>query len=70
MLEQLERARTSSVEHKTRGSYKGDRRTGRVDERVNVFSLEKGRKKPIKVSSHFLKDMTRNDVENTFSCFD
>ena len=39
-------------------------------DRVDVFSVEKGRKKRIKVSSIFLKDMTRNHVENTFSCFD
>ena len=48
-----------SVEHKTRGSYKDDR----TSDRVNVFSLEGRRKKRIKVSSIFLKDMTRNTVE-------
>ena len=53
-----------SVEHKTRGSYKEDRASNYVD----VFSVERGRKKRIKVSSIFVKDMTRNLVEHTFSC--
>ena len=52
-----------SVEHKTRGSYKDDRTSNYVD----VFSVERGRKKRIKVSSIFVKDMTRNLVEHTFS---
>ena len=48
-----------SVEHKTRGSYKDDRTSDRVD----VFSSERGRKRTlgkerIKVSSIFVKDMT------------
>ena len=34
------------------------------------FLLKEEGKKRIKVSSIFLKDMTRNNVENTFSCFD
>ena len=51
-----------SVEHKTSWSYKDDRTSDRVD----VFSVERGGKKPIKVSSIFLKDLTRNHVENTF----
>ena len=55
-----------SVEHKKRGFYKDDRTSDLVD----VFSVERGRIKRIKVSSIFLKDMTRNHVENTFSCFD
>ena len=56
-----------SVEHKMRGSYKDDRTSDRVD----VFSVERERKrKRLKVSSIFLKDMTRNHVENTFSSFE
>ena len=53
-----------SAEHKTHGSYKDDRTSDRVD----VFSFERGRKKPIKVSSIFFEVMTRNLVEHTFSC--
>ena len=34
-----------SVEHKTRGYYKDYRTSDRVDEHVDVFSLERGRKK-------------------------
>ena len=45
--------------HKTRGSYKDDR----TSDRVNVFSVEGRRKKRIKVSNIFLKDMSRNTVE-------
>ena len=37
-----------NVEHKTRGSYKDYRTSDRVDERVDVFSLERGRKKTYK----------------------
>ena len=65
LLEQLERtssiAAQVSVEHKDDGT----------SDRVDVFSVERGRKKkPIKVSSIFRKNMNRNHVENTFSCFD
>ena len=52
-----------SVEHKTRGSYKDDRTSDRVD----VFFVEIGRKKRIKVSSIFVKDMIGNLVEHPFS---
>ena len=41
LLEQLERERTSTVEHKTRGSYKDDR----LDERGTYFLLEEEEKK-------------------------
>ena len=51
-----------SVEHKMRGSYKDDRTSDRVD----VFSLERGRKKRIKVSSIFLKDTTKNHAKTPF----
>ena len=37
-----------SVEYETRGSYKDDRTSDRVDERVGVFSPERGRKKTYK----------------------
>ena len=53
-----------SVEHLTHGSYKDDCTSDRVD----VLSVERGRKKCIKVSSIFVKDMTGNLVEQTFSC--
>ena len=52
-----------SVDHKMAagGSYKDDRTSDCVD----VFSVDsRGRKKPIKGSSIFVKDMTRN-VGNT-----
>ena len=39
-----------------RGSYKDDRTSDRVD----VFSVERGRKKPKRVSSIFLEEMTGN----------
>ena len=52
-----------SVEHKMRGSFKDDRTSDRVD----VFFVEIGRKKRIKVSSMFLKDMTRNLAQHSFS---
>ena len=52
-----------SVEHKTRGSYKDDCTSDRVD----VFFVERGRKKPYKGFEFFVKDMTGNLVQHTFS---
>ena len=52
-----------SVEDKMRGSYKDDRTSNHVD----VFSIEKGRKKRIKVSSIFVTGMTGNLVEHNWT---
>ena len=54
-----------SVEHKMRGSYKDDHTSDRVD----IFSVERARKKRIKVLIIFVKDMTRNLVEHSTHLF-
>ena len=68
-LEQLERGKVAlslariSVEHKTCGSCEGDS----TNDHLEVFSV-KSTVEGTKVWSIFLKDMTRNLVECTFSC--
>ena len=54
-----------NVEHKMCGSYKDNRTSDCVD----VFSVERGRKKLIKVSSIFVKDMMGNLVEYSTHLF-
>ena len=53
-----------SVEHNTRGSYKDDR-TG---DHVDVFSLERGRKKTYKGFLYFSEGHDQESWEHTFSC--
>ena len=47
--------RTSSIAHKTRGSYKDDRTSNRVD----VFSIERGRKRTYKGVQYFCQGHDR-----------
>ena len=54
-----------SVEHKMRGSYNDDHTSDRVD----LFYVERARKKRIKGSIIFVKGMTRNLVEHSTHLF-